>query len=103
MQEEQQTGAESKHVRNIPSEWNTGKSDYMCADGTSITVPNRAFRQSEHDKDGFVSTNNDTVFINRIVYMRAEESVQSRMQLFVSESKFDRGISVIVKGTEDAK
>ena len=103
MQEERQTGVESKHVRNIPSEWGTGQSDYICTDDTHIAVPNRAFRQSEHDEDGFVSTDHETIFMNRIVYRRTEENTQSRTQLFIAQSEFDRSISAIVKGAETVR
>lgn len=60
-------------------------------------------RQPEYDDDGFISTDNETVFMNRIVYKRTEEDTLSRIQLFVSKPRFDRNISVIVKGAEDAK
>ena len=103
MQEGRQTGAESKHVRNIPSEWGTGRSSYVCADGTHITVPNRAFRQSEYDDNGFISTDNETVFMNRVVYRQTEENTQSRIQLFIAQSEFDRSISAIVKGAETVR
>ena len=75
----------------------------MCADNTRITVTNRAFIQPKCDEDGFVSTNNETVFINRVVYRRTEEHAQSRIQLFIAQSEFDRSISVVVKGAEDIK
>lgn len=41
--------------------------------------------------------------MNRIVYKRHEKDSQSRIQLFVSESEFDRSISLFAKAAEGIK
>lgn len=45
----------------------------------------------------------EIIFVNRIVYERDEELAHSKIQLFVSESEFDRGISIIVKGARTVR
>ena len=75
----------------------------MCVDSKSISVQNRAFRQPEYDKDGFINTNNEVIFMNGIVYRRNEKTEHSRIQLFVAESKFNRSISAITKAASNIK
>lgn len=91
------------HIRNRPGEWNTGHSDYVCRDNTSISVPNRAFRQLVYDENGFINTDYSVAFMNRVVYKRSEKTEQSRMRIFVSESEFDREMSLVVKQFREAR
>ena len=74
MQKEQHESAERKHVRNVPSEWATGRNAYVCADGRSLLIPNKAFRRPEQDANGFTSTDCEVTFVNGIVYRRDEET-----------------------------
>lgn len=43
------------------------------------------------------------MFINRVAYKRKEKTEQSRVRLFVSESEFNRDISMLVKGAKSIK
>ena len=43
------------------------------------------------------------MFINRVAYKRKEKTEQSRVCLFISESEFNRDISILVKGAKSIK
>lgn len=75
----------------------------MCRDNTSISVPNRAFGQLVYDENGFLNTDYSVTFMNRVVYRRGEKTAQSRMRIFVSESEFDREMSLVVKQFREAR
>ena len=68
-----------------------------------VLVPNRAFRLLEQNEDNSGSTDGKITFMNGVIYTINKEEKCSQIQLFVSESEFDRSISTIVKGAETVR
>ena len=53
--------------------------------------------------NGFISTSSETVFMNRLVYVRSEKDVESRVRLLVSELELDRDMSSLVGVAKSVK
>ena len=62
-----------------------------------VLVPNRIFKFPEWNESSSDSTDSEMMFMNGIVYTIDKKRRQSGIGIFISESKFDRNISTVVK------
>ena len=99
----EQANAKNKGLKYILHRWDATRNSYMCADDADIVVPNKAFRLPRLYGNGFINTNSKTVFMNSVVYKKNEKDMRQRIQTFVAQSEYDRGISAIAKAASDIK
>ena len=101
--QEAQEKAMNRGGKYILRRWDAVRNCYRCVDNIDIATQSKVFQLPGLDESGFVGTDSKVVFMNRIVYKKTEKDVRLRIQIFVSESEFDRSISAIVKAANDIK
>ena len=95
--------ADTKDQKNESNRQNRTRDNYTCVDGVDVLVPNETFRFPEWNENSSDSTYSEMTFMNGIVYTIDKERRLSGIQIFVSESEFDRSVSAISGGAQKAR